>query len=771
MTLLRGFMYISLNEAQDLPDCDTAFFNISGKDTSDPYAQVKLGTNVICKTAYINNNINPIWQESYRIPICHEVDIIKVMVLDKDHIGACLIGEYEVRVEDLLEGGELDGWYPLSGCDGQINMKLSFVPLESIEYSFEVPDCYFPMKEGCKVRLYQDAHCPTLPLYESVPTASGDLYDPPCAWTDLYKSLKKAEKFIYITGWSVFADIVLVRECCKLHSEGVGDTVGDLLKRKADEGVRVLLLIWNEKLSTEVTPGLMGTHDEETRDYFLGSNVEVAVVPRMRVLEGFTSYIRNQFSETCYTHHQKTIILDADPPEGEELRRVIAFVGGLDITNGRWDTPEHELFKTLSTKHSGDFYNGCVQTTEEVGPRQPWHDIHCKVEGPIVMDILANFNERWRQQASEMLSRLKVITDEEFAIDAPAPVEDEAQSWNVQLFRSISSDSASFDFDRISTIPKRKGKYVDDSIHRAYIHHIRKAEKFLFFENQYFLGSAYCWEDETDTKAYHLIPAEIAHKIVDKINSGDHFCAYVIIPMFPEGDPASKPVQEILHWQWRTMGMMYKKIAAAIEANELDTHPTDYLSIFCLGKGESSDEIPEDLPPPDPETAAAAVKIREQARFMIYVHSKMMIVDDDYILIGSANINQRSMGGTRDTEIAVGCFQPAHTRETAEEGLPRGTVYEFRSALWSEHLGGAIEEVHTSPGTVDCMRAVNEAAQSNWEKFITSEPCHLDAHLLKYPIKVEQDGTVAPLDDNPNFPETEAPVVGAPNYLPNKLTT
>ena len=43
---------------------------------------------------------------------------------------------------------------------------------------------------------------------------------------------------------------------------------------------------------------------------------------------------------------------------------------------------------------------------------------------------------------------------------------------------------------------------------------------------------------------------------------------------------------------------------------------------------------------------------------MINVHSKMMIVDDAYIIVGSANINERSMAGTRDTEIAVGCWQP-----------------------------------------------------------------------------------------------------------------
>jgi phospholipase D1/2 len=37
---------------------------------------------------------------------------------------------------------------------------------------------------------------------------------------------------------------------------------------------------------------------------------------------------------------------------------------------------------------------------------------------------------------------------------------------------------------------------------------------------------------------------------------------------------------------------------------------------------------------------------------MIYVHEKGMIVDDGYVIIGSANINQRSLEGTRDTHRA-----------------------------------------------------------------------------------------------------------------------
>lgn len=42
-----------------------------------------------------------------------------------------------------------------------------------------------------------------------------------------------------------------------------------------------------------------------------------------------------------------------------------------------------------------------------------------------------------------------------------------------------------------------------------------------------------------------------------------------------------------------------------------------------------------------------------QVTELIYVHSKMMIVDDDTVIIGSANINDRSMLGERDSELAI----------------------------------------------------------------------------------------------------------------------
>lgn len=58
---------------------------------------------------------------------------------------------------------------------------------------------------------------------------------------------------------------------------------------------------------------------------------------------------------------------------------------------------------------------------------------------------------------------------------------------------------------------------------------------------------------------------------------------------------------------------------------------------------------------------------------MIYVHAKGMIVDDEYVIVGSANINQRSMAGSRDTEIAMGAYQPNNTW-VKRKRQPRGQV-------------------------------------------------------------------------------------------------
>ena len=102
----------------------------------------------------------------------------------------------------------------------------------------------------------------------------------------------------------------------------------------------------------------MGTHDMETYNYFKKTRVTCALAPReLGSVNELTDVLQNQFSSGAYTHHQKSVICDAPSPFGGPRRRLVAFVGGLDLTGGRYDTPDHELFKTLLNEHNGDFRN------------------------------------------------------------------------------------------------------------------------------------------------------------------------------------------------------------------------------------------------------------------------------------------------------------------------------------------------------------------------------------------------------------------------------
>ena len=109
--------------------------------------------------------------------------------------------------------------------------------------------------------------------------------------------------------------------------------------------------------------------------------------------------------------------------------------------------------------------------------------------------------------------------------------------------------------------------------------------------------------------------------------------------MHPEGVATDSAIQEILYWQRHTMQMMYARIAQAIHAAGLSLHPTEYLMFFCLGKKEALEDMPVSLA--KPPRGSKASKLRKFRRHMIYVHSKLMVVDDAYVITGSANINQR----------------------------------------------------------------------------------------------------------------------------------
>lgn len=814
---LHGNLEIWVKEAKNLPNLDifhktlgdmfskfpVKFGNkiegrVGSKVTSDPYVTISVSGAVIGRTFVIKNNENPVWMQHFDVPVAHHAAEVHFSVKDDDIVGSQIMGAVGIPVEQLISGMKIEGIFPVLGSNGKpckagaaLSLSIQFTPVEKMAIYQQgvrsgpdyngVPGTYFPIRRGGKVTLYQDAHVhdgclPDLKLDDHVQ------FEHRSCWDDIFNAISQARRLIYITGWSVNYKVKLVRD----GNDGRDCTLGDLLKTKSQEGVRVLLLVWDDPTSRSVlgfkTEGVMQTSDEETRRFFKHSSVQVLLCPRSAG-KGH-SFIKKQETETIYTHHQKTVIVDTDA--GHFRRKITAFVGGLDLCKGRYDTPQHPLFRTLQTVHKDDFRN--PNFTEPAGagcPRQPWHDLHCQIDGPAAYDVLANFEERWLKASKPRgMQKLKASFDDALLklerideilgiAELPSLAEDDPEAWNVQVFRSIDSNSVKGfpDDPRDATsmnLACGKNVIIDMSIHTAYVNAIRAAQHFIYIENQYFLGSSYNWDSHNDLGANNLIPMEIALKIADKIRAHERFSAYILIPMWPEGVPTSAPIQRILFWQHKTMQMMYETIyKALVEVGLENTYePQDYLNFFCLGNREALDRengVQSSTPGNTPQARS-----EKSRRFMIYIHSKGIIADDEYVILGSANINQRSMEGTRDTEIAMGAYQPNHTL-ARKNSRSHGQVYGYRMSLWAEHIGG-VEECFEQPETIECVRRVRSLGEQNWRRYIADEVTEMKGHLLKYPVEVDRTGKVKALHGCEKFPDVDGNILGSFIAIQENLT-
>lgn len=147
-------------------------------------------------------------------------------------------------------------------------------------------------------------------------------------------------------------------------------------------------------------------------------------------------------------------------------------------------------------------------------------------------------------------------------------------------------------------------------------------------------------------------------------------------------------------------------------------------------------------------------------------------VDDEYIIIGSANLNQRSLDGGRDTEIAHGSYQPAHLNALTGNRV-QGSVHGYRMSLWYEHFMNRLEDDSSSkiflePESIECVMAVRSNAEKLWDMYVAETVVDLPGHLLLFPTAMvsEDDSSIGA------FPDTTASVKGKrSDILPSILTT
>lgn len=133
-------------------------------------------------------------------------------------------------------------------------------------------------------------------------------------------------------------------------------------------------------------------------------------------------------------------------------------------------------------------------------------------------------------------------------------------------------------------------------------------------------------------------------------------------------------------------------------------------------------------------------------------------MDDTYLLIGSANVNQRSMDGQRDTEIAIGCYQPRNGENNIKNA---DQIRAFRLSLWYEHTGIAAE-VYKEPHSLECVKTIRSIGDEMWKIYSQDEVQDMGGvHLVSYPVNVTVRGSVEDLaKGDGHFPDTKTLVRG-----------
>lgn len=206
----------------------------------------------------------------------------------------------------------------------------------------------------------------------------------------VYEAIDSAESQIFIQGWWVCANLPLLRPS---RSNDKENTLGGILEKKAKQGVKISILMYNEV--SLALPLDSAFQEKEFRKLEGQQNISVLRHPMHKIKKN---------SIWFWSHHEKIVVID----------QTHSFCGGIDLSWGRYDTHSHRLYDPHAHARSDvgrewpgiDFSNVRDHDFENVSdfsriqhagdcPRMPWHDVQCEYWGSIARDIARHFIHQW----------------------------------------------------------------------------------------------------------------------------------------------------------------------------------------------------------------------------------------------------------------------------------------------------------------------------------------------------------------------------------------
>ncbi len=270
-----------------------------------------------------------------------------------------------------------------------------------------------------------------------------------------------------------------------------------------------------------------------------------------------------------------------------------------------------------------------------------WHDVQIKILGPAVAEIWDSFQERWNDsRVPHEFPAVGNTSPQPLASSERPQIADTFSTHSIQIIKTFACKSNAGNDSQTPYPFAPNGLY---SYQAGLVKAIDNAEHFIYIEDQYF------W------------PCEVTEALSKAVDRG----VAVILVLTKNYDvPGLTPYHNFLRNQ----------------------------AITQLQNAESNDQrvfvfhLEQEIT--NPET---------QEHDDIYVHSKTVIIDDRYVVIGSANINRRSM--TTDSEIGVAIVDTDSVDSTIsnQQEIVSKFAIDYRKALWAEHLVKSATEIADDP--------------------------------------------------------------------------
>ncbi|HEU4853953.1 MAG TPA: VTT domain-containing protein [Nitrosospira sp.] len=387
------------------------------------------------------------------------------------------------------------------------------------------------------------------------------------------ETVKQARRSVLIMAWDIDSRVNLIRE--EEESDELPVGLGDFLNAMVER---------NDQLSIHVLDWDFVMIFAPDREWLPLYKQKWSGHPRLH-------FCLDDRHPTGACHHQKIVVVDDQ----------VAFAGGLDLTTGRWDTPEH----LPCDPRRRDL------ETEPIP--QPYHDIQMMVSGPAAAALGQVARDRWFHATGKKLS--------------PPEIQALPRDWRYWP-DYLTPDLENAEVAIARTIPEYENQVEVREIERLLLDAIAAARDSIYIEAQYFTA--------------RKISAALAKRLEEEHGPE-------IVLLLPEHTVGwlSRNTMDVLRER------LFKQLLKADRYNRLRLYEP------CI-------------PGLDDEC--------------VNVHSKIIIIDDELLRIGSANMNNRSMGLDTECDLVIEASGKAHIRSA---------IHAFRTRLLSEHLGmeaGRIEE-------------------------------------------------------------------------------